>query len=379
MKFKLDKTWKLFFIILAIALLLRSYKLNEKEQGTDEKWTFIMTEQILDGTFLQKAGTHANAPFFYLLLAPFWFISNKSIITLRILVVILGLTSIILTFLLAKKIFNEKIALLSSLLLTFSPFHLMYSQHLRAYILIMVLFLISTLLIIKYIESKNSKLFIPLTIIYIIAFYSHLFSAFFILSQFISLFFLKFFKISNIKLKPAIISGIITCISWLFWIPIFLKQFQFSIMEGGFKITKLNPLHIPYVFYKYAVAMDFSYAIKRYIYVILLALILVLIALFAYYKLFKESKKYFMILFNSLFLPIMLMAFTGIFFPIYSFRYVSYLIPIFILALAKGFFYIKNKNIRYALLILAIIIWLIILRVYWSVFTQYKWGYEFAI
>ncbi|MEK6861014.1 MAG: glycosyltransferase family 39 protein [Nanoarchaeota archaeon] len=380
MKLELNKTWKLFFIVLAIALLLRSYKLNEKEQGTDEKWTFIMTEQILDGTFLQEAGSRAHVPFFYALLAPFWLLSNKSVMVLRILVVLFGLISIVLTFILAKRIFNEKIALLSSFLLAFSPFHLMYSQHLRAYIFIMILFLISILLVIKYIETKNSKLFIPLTITYIIAFYSHLFAAFFIISQFITLFALKFLKLKEINLKPIIISGIITFISWLFWIPIFIKQFQFNIIEGGIKtISTLNPIHVPYTFYKYAVAMDFSYAVKNHIYVIILALILVLLVLYSFYKIFKESKRYFIILFGSLFLPVLLLAFIGIFFPVYSFRYFSYLIPIFMLALAKGINDIKNKSLKYTLLALTLIIWLIILKVYWSVFTQFKWGYEFAI
>ena len=43
---------ELVFII--VALLLRVYNINAKADGTDEKWSFIMTDQIVDGTFLQN-------------------------------------------------------------------------------------------------------------------------------------------------------------------------------------------------------------------------------------------------------------------------------------------------------------------------------------
>ena len=119
-----SKVYLVLILILIVALLLRVYNIDAKADGTDEKWSFIMTDQIVDGTFLQNVGTHAHVPLFYVFLAPFWWLSGKSILVLRLLMILLGLISIIVTFFFAKKIFNEKIALLTAYLLALSPFHL---------------------------------------------------------------------------------------------------------------------------------------------------------------------------------------------------------------------------------------------------------------
>ncbi len=374
------KTYLLLILILIVALLLRVYKIDAKADGTDEKWSFIMTDQILEGTFLQNVGTHAHVPLFYVFLAPFWWLSSKSILALRIVMILLGLISIGITFFFAKKLFGEKIALLTAYLLALSPFHLIYSQHIRAYVLLMIMCISAIIIMTKYLKDEKIKWLIILTVIYVAAFYIHMFAAFFVFAQYSVFLLLKITRETKIKMKPIIISGIITALGWALWIPFFKEQYNLNITQGAIKtITTLNPIHVPYTWYKYAVAMDFSFALKKYIYVIILAACLVGVVVYALYKVWKVGKKEFVIVAGNLCLPVIFLAAIGIFFPVYSFRYVSYLMPLFMLMVARGLMEIKNTKLRYLAIIGITVIWFIVINVYWSVFTDYKWGFEFAI
>ena len=178
------KTYLLLILILIVALLLRVYKIDAKADGTDEKWSFIMADQILEGAFLQNVGTHAHVPLFYVFLAPFWWLSSKSILALRIVMILLGLISIGMTFFFAKKLFGEKIALLTAYLLALSPFHLIYSQHIRAYVLLMIMCISAIIIMTKYLKDEKIKWLIILTVIYVAAFYIHMFAAFFVFAQY---------------------------------------------------------------------------------------------------------------------------------------------------------------------------------------------------
>ncbi|MBS3144207.1 glycosyltransferase family 39 protein [Candidatus Woesearchaeota archaeon] len=375
-----SKVYLVLILILIVALLLRVYNIDAKADGTDEKWSFIMTDQIVDGTFLQNVGTHAHVPLFYVFLAPFWWLSGKSILVLRLLMILLGLISIIVTFFFAKKIFNEKIALLTAYLLALSPFHLIYSQHIRAYALLMIMCIGAIIIMMKYLKDEKIIGLIGLTAIYIAAFYIHMFAAFFVFAQYSIFLVLKITKETKIKIKPIIISGIITALGWALWIPFFKEQYNLNITQGAIKtITTLNPIHVPYTWYKYAVAMDFSYALKNHFSVIILAVGLVGLAIYGLYKIWKTGKKEFIIMAGNVALPVVFLAAIGIFFPVYSFRYVSYLVPLFMMLVAKSLIEIQNAKVRYTALTIITIIWLIVLKVYWSVFIEYKWGLEFAI
>ena len=103
------------------------------------------------------------------------------------------------------------------------------------------------------------------------------------------------------------------------------------------------------------------------------------VVVYALYKVWKVGKKEFVIVAGNLCLPVIFLAAIGIFFPVYSFRYVSYLMPLFMLMVARGLMEIKNTKLRYLAIIGITVIWFIIINVYWSVFTDYKWGFEFAI
>jgi len=53
-------------------------------------------------------------------------------------------------------------------------------------------------------------------------------------------------------------------------------------------LTTLNPLHVPNVFYKYAVGIDVSSALQGYSYAVGLAIVLILLMFFGCFKLYKK-------------------------------------------------------------------------------------------
>ena len=376
----MKRTIKILLIILLIATLLRGYQLHNKEFGTDEDWSIKQTEQVLDGSFFEHAGKHAHPPLFYTILAPLWTVSNQSVMMLRLLMVCFSLASIYLIFLLGKKICSEKTGLLAAALLAFSPFHIMYSQHIRSYILLMCLAIITTILLINYVQKRRTSIAVSLVILYIAMFYLHTLTAFFILTHFIILGILWIGKEYTINIKEVIIAGIITAVGMALWLPVFIMQYTHNITEGAIKtLSTLNPLHVPYVLYKYAVGMDISAAIKSHPYAIALAAVIISFVGFGCWKTLKQKRKNGIILCGSLFLPTILLAVMGIFFPVFSFRYVSYLLPLFIVLFAKGINEIKNKKLRWVIIMITIVIWLLVIQAYWLAFIVYKWGHSFAL
>ncbi len=371
----------LLLLVLLLAFALRFYHLDERALGTDETWSLRFTEQLATGTFFENVGTHAHPPFFYALMVPFWLVSDHSLYFLRFIMVLFGLLSIYLTYLLGQKAFSERVGLLSSLLLALSPFHLIYSQQFRPYIFLMCLFVLSLLLLFSYLKTKKTTPLVLLALVGVLSFYSHVFAAFFVAAEFILLAVASSFKVIKIKLLPILLAGGVTAASWLLWLPAFMQQYHYNITQGALvALTKFKFIYFPYTFYKFVMGLDYSAAWQLgYWFVPVWAFALLLFLFYACYHYRKHSfvKSYFLV--SLLFLPMFLMAFVGLFAPIYSFRYLSYLTPLFFLLLAYGFTLIRHKYLRYTALFVTLLIWTMILLFYWSVIDDRIWNVHFGV
>ena len=137
----------IFFLILVLALGLRLPHLDDRQLGIDEE-SSIRVAKLIEGSSYSFAYPYIplpneqTPPLFFHLLAITLFIRD-SITSMRILMVLIGILSIIIFYILARKIFDEKFALFSMFLYSINPMHLIYSQHLRVYILLTLLFPLS--------------------------------------------------------------------------------------------------------------------------------------------------------------------------------------------------------------------------------------------
>lgn len=125
-------------LIVVFAAALRLLKLGQLPPGLylDEvlygldAYSILKTGKDIYGHFLPLAFQSSGyyPPLFTYILAPFFLVFPLSSWVVRLPAALSGITTILLTYLLAKKLFNYRIAILSSLFLAFLPWHIHLSR-----------------------------------------------------------------------------------------------------------------------------------------------------------------------------------------------------------------------------------------------------------
>lgn len=136
---KIKKTGIFLFMIFALGAGLRLYGLGRYNLWYDE--VFSLFEEMFN---LNRIGYHfwTTPPLFKFMLY-FWRFLGESEFVLRLLPALFGIFSVLLIYQVGKTLFDKRTGLLSALLLSISPFHIYYSQELRAYTLVTFLALLS--------------------------------------------------------------------------------------------------------------------------------------------------------------------------------------------------------------------------------------------
>tara|TARA_Y100000310_G_scaffold82715_1_gene79324 strand:- start:31718 stop:32845 length:1128 start_codon:yes stop_codon:yes gene_type:complete len=374
---QLKKHWLL--LILLLALFLRLYHLDSKAPGTDEQWSIVYAEDTLSGKYYETIEEYTYPPIFNYVLAFTMQLTGKSHYALQFLMVLFGVLSVYLVYLLTKELFTKKIALLTAFLLAINPFHIMYSQHIRSYIFLMVLFLLATLLFYYYIKTNKVNYLYWLTLVYVISFYTHVFAAFYVITHFIIAFILYCTK--SFKLKPYLISMGVTTLLCALWLPILFQQATTFVPAAA--TLDLLGIHnwyiIPHIFYKYAMTVDVSTTLTNFSYFFILFGIISIVFLHGCYTLLNKNTTKGVFLVLSLFLPIGILVFLSFIFPLYSFRYSVYLFPIYLLLLVQGIEAIQHKLLKKSVLLLTILTWFSLLIYYYTISLEPKWNIAIAI
>jgi mannosyltransferase len=188
-QFSLTPFFKLS-IILALAALLRFLGLGVKQFWLDEIMQVLHSRPdtfrgILDAVALDWGG----APLDYLV--QHLFIANVSGSiewTARLHAALFGVLSVLLIYLVCRELMsNERLALLSALLFCFYPFHHYYSQEGRPYSLFVFITLILYFLFFRSLKRNRLLLWGCFCAVAILGFYTHVYTAFVLFAQFISL------------------------------------------------------------------------------------------------------------------------------------------------------------------------------------------------
>lgn len=160
--------------ILLLALALRLVSLNQSFWLDEAAQAVISAKNIFKVDF----SSDFQPPFFYLI-THFWQkLGLPQEFFLRLVSLIFGILTIYLTYLLMKRLFNEKVALLSTLFLSTAPFHIYYSQEYRMYSLLTLLVLLSWYFFWQ-------KKWLNYILVSILAIFTHYFAFLAILSQLI--------------------------------------------------------------------------------------------------------------------------------------------------------------------------------------------------
>lgn len=160
----------IFAIILILGGFFRLYNLDSQSYWMDEGYTVNAVMSIGEhGSTVLDSGQNYSCPTYCYPTVYLVSILGNSPSSYRLLSVLAGLLFIVLIFLIAKKIFNRKIALLTSFFITFSYWQIAWSRQARWYTLFSLLFWLSLYFFYQSLYSnKNKYLNIFLTTIFTI-------------------------------------------------------------------------------------------------------------------------------------------------------------------------------------------------------------------
>lgn len=322
---------KIFFLLF-LGLILRLINLNQSF-WLDEGAQMIMSQKSLWFQWFGR-GNDFQPPLYYFI-THFWLKLGRSEWFLRLPAVFFGVATVYLIYLLAKKLFNEKLGLLSALFLAVAPYHIYYSQELRMYSLLAFLATASMLFLIE----RKWLAFILVTTALL---YTHYSAFFLILSQAVYIFFWQ-----RGVFKPFLKSLFLSLFLYLPWLPQFFKQLGagsnlVSLLPGWREMANLPVLKaLPLTFIK------FSFGRISFFDKTIYALIVIFVSAAYGYLFFRALKKVSrekIFLLNWLFLPILAALMISVFIPMYQpFRLIFTLIPFYLL-LALGTLSLKKKH-----------------------------------
>jgi len=161
------------FYVLVLASVLRIFHAGNQSFWTDE----VQSYEIASRASLLEISEHSfeltTQPPLYFLLLKMVLLFDNSELTQRTISIASGVGLVFLIYFVAKMLFNRGVGLVSSVLLSISPFHLYYSQESRPYALFLVFGLLSILILMHALKSEKTYYWGILAISTALAIYTH--------------------------------------------------------------------------------------------------------------------------------------------------------------------------------------------------------------
>lgn len=358
------KKQKMIWLILLLAFVLRIINLNQS-LWLDEGTQATLSSESLQ-LILYERGVDFHPPLSYFLLH-FWMMLGTSEVWLRLLSVIFGVATILIVYLLVKKIFNQQVALISALFLALAPYHIYYSQEIRMYSEATFFATVSIYFLIKLLDEKNWRFKLGYILSTTFLIYTFYLGFFLIIAQAVYVFFQKRNKLVNF-LSLVGITGVL----WIPWVPQFLIQLKSGLaseeyLPGWSGILSLPTLKaVPVTFIKFSLG---RVSIENQ--VLYLSVALVIITIFGYLLLYgaKSLKNNQKIIFYWLIIPLVLAIIVSWKIPLNQPFRLLFILPAFYILLAVG----DNSLKKYRKLALGTILLVSILGIYLYNFNHKFW------
>ena len=172
--------------VTTLAALLRLVYLGRESLWLDELFSVAFAN--LNGQTLWRvvSTAEANMALYYYLLH-FWIRLGQSEAMIRSLSAVTGLMTVPVVYLLGKRMFGTRVALLGALLLAANTFHIRYSQEARGYSLVVLLITLSCLFFVRAMERESRSDWAWYVVTGTLAVYSHFFALLVLVSGYASL------------------------------------------------------------------------------------------------------------------------------------------------------------------------------------------------
>lgn len=174
--------WVVASLLLAIFLAgmaLRLHRLDAKTLWTDEMITAVRAQsepRSLIGSIASGEGAGVQLPLTYIVTHFFVRLLGDTEFVLRLQAVLFGSLSVLLTYRIGKILFTVRGGLIGAFLLAVNAHHVRYSQEARHYALIVFLALLSLIFLLKALEGKQKSLWIGFILCTSFGLYNHYFA-----------------------------------------------------------------------------------------------------------------------------------------------------------------------------------------------------------
>jgi mannosyltransferase len=171
--------------IILIAALLRFHAIGQKNVWVDEGVSIALAR--LDWyNFLRILWRHeANMTLYYLFLRA-WLPFANTEAQIRTLSALFGVATIPALFVLARRLFDARVALIASFLLSLNAYAVRYSQEARSYSLYPLLCVVSSIYFLKLLEQPTRRNRIAYVLASVLAVYAHFFAGLLLVAQWLS-------------------------------------------------------------------------------------------------------------------------------------------------------------------------------------------------
>jgi mannosyltransferase len=206
-----DSTKLKLFLIIALAALTRFLFLTRKSFWLDEGASVALA-RLPWPAFIDRLSTHeANMAVYYFLLRP-WLYFGNSEFWIRTLSVLPGIATIPVVYAIGKKLFDRRIGLAASLLLSVHVGHVAYSQEARGYSLAVFFASISCLYFLRIMDDGHAADLALYVLFTALAVYTHFFAGLIVAAQFLSLAALDPQLIPRRRLLVSFVCIVILCV-----------------------------------------------------------------------------------------------------------------------------------------------------------------------
>lgn len=235
-KIRSDYILQILLILTVAGFFLRFYQLDFNSLWLDEAFTYYASnESLLQIWETTKTGDF-HPPLFHWIEHFMLYFGNNEFI-LRFVPAVVGSLTIPIFFLFGKEIMNKQVGLISAALLTFSPFHLYYSQEAYSYSLVVFVFSLILIFYIRAIRDDRKNDWIIVGLLSAFGFWIHYYIAIPIAVLFSHAILTRIseFKINSRSWKKPLLSGILFLI--------FISPLIYIVIERYFTLTAKPPTY----------------------------------------------------------------------------------------------------------------------------------------
>ena len=266
--------------------------------------------------------------------------------TLRFSSAIFGILTILTLYVLTKRLFNLKIARISSFLLAISPFHVYYSQQLASYVFVALLALLAFYFFFKAVTTNAVKYWVFYLISISLSIYFHYMSLL-LLASFLFFIILKWkvpkkILIYGLLTHLIIFLSIIPCLLIIFPLVqyLFTNNIQSAFTEFPCWVDKITWRNIFFTFRDFSIGYNVDF--YSFFGIISTSLYLSLFLL-GIYKDFRNYKTQFILI--GVIFPITTLFLISQIKPCYVNRYFFFSLPLFLIGVAIGLSQMGKKAV----------------------------------